>query len=371
MSRPDKPFKIYSEGTEHMALNQFFDALSQPFAIRGALMADAHCGYSLPIGGVVATDGVVVPAWIGFDIGCGVCAMRTRYTRDQIVYDSVSSIYAGVRERIPMGFNHHKHPVSWRTPPMSKRGERIFYEKGGLRQLGTLGGGNHFIEVGYDEDGYVWVVVHSGSRGVGHGIATQYMKIASGTNKAKEGHYGFELNTPDGIDYIIDMEMCLEFALFNRYQIIDEVLRTMSKVLGGDSGSQSFINRNHNHAEIIDGNVVIHRKGATHAGAGMMGVIPGNMKDGSFIVEGLGNPDSLNSSSHGAGRVMGRREAKQQLDVKLFTEMMSDARVYCDANEHNIDESPLAYKDIFKVMEEQNGLVKVLHHIKPIMNWKG
>lgn len=284
---------IFAQPVDGKALSQFHDAMKQPFAVKGALMADAHPGYSLPIGGVVATRGVVVPAWVGYDIGC-------------------------------------------------------------------------------DEQERVWIIIHSGSRGIGHDIAQHHMKKASGSTKAREGHFGYDADSHGGRQYIDDLAFCLDFALANRREMIERVNRVLGRYLSGAALWDQLINRNHNHAEIrrCDGeDLWIHRKGATHAEEGMMGVIPGNMRDGSFIVRGKGHPDALWSSSHGAGRVMGRQEAKKRLKLDAFTRTMRGITARVERS--TLDESPAAYKDIFAVMELQKDLVEVTAHVTPIINIKG
>lgn len=366
-----KPYHIFAENIEPEAEAQFLSAMEQPFSVKGALMPDAHTGYTLPIGGVVATRDVILPAWVGYDIGCGMCALQTDFDPDALSYH-IDSIYKEIYRRIPTGFSHHRHPVEWdyqeleRTPVL----ERIF-EKKGLLQLGTLGSGNHFIEIGMDETRRVWIVIHSGSRGLGHAVATHYMKLASGDGKAREGHFGFDVHAKNGVDYIRDMNFCLSFALENRKRMLETVHRIIEEHLSPTSRSriemQNLINRNHNHAELYEG-LWIHRKGATQAHKGMMGVVPGNMRDGSFIVEGLGNPDSLWSSSHGAGRLLGRKKAKQRLSLDRFRETMTGVKA--KVAPATLDESPFAYKDIFEVMNRQSTMVLIRHYIKPIINIK-
>lgn len=193
------------------------------------------------------------------------------------------------------------------------------------------------------------------------------MRIASNTGKAKDGHYPLVSDSDEGKDYIHDLEFALQFALFNRKTILSRVEKSMRDCCDGSCDWGSLINRNHNHAEFKDG-MWIHRKGATHAEAGMMGVIPGNMRDGSFIVEGKGNPDSLWSSSHGAGRVLGRRQAKETLAMEDFKNAMEG--ITAKVVQSTIDESPMAYKDIFEVMDNQKELVEVKHRVVPLINIK-
>lgn len=365
----DKPYRIFAEVLEQEALNQFESAMQQPFVVRGALMPDAHAGYTLPIGAVVATKDVVLPSWVGYDIGCGMCALPTSYNADD-VRSKAKDIFDGIYKAVPVGFSHNASNTEWGEAgslPRSLRMQEIF-DKNGLRQLGSLGGGNHFAEVGADENGKVWIILHSGSRGIGHATATHYMRIASGDGKAREGHFGFAVDSSEGQDYIKDMNFCLAFALENRREMMRRIDAVISKHCVGAGEWGALINRNHNHAEQKDG-LWIHRKGATHAEAGMMGVIPGNMRDGSFIVRGKGNPEALWSSSHGAGRMLGRKEAKRTLDMQSFTDTM--AGVVALVTGDTLDESPFAYKDIFSVMAQQDAMVEVVAYVRPILNIKG
>ena len=365
----DKPHKIFAEVVGQGALEQFESAMLCGFTVQGALMPDVHLGYSLPIGAVVATEGVVVPAWVGYDIGCGMCAIKTGFSAEE-VRANAKNIFDEIYRRIPVGFHHNKKPSEWAHGHLrvSAKTTEIF-AKDGLSQLCSLGQGNHFCEVGEDAEGNVWIVLHSGSRGIGHAVASHYMRLASGDGKAREGHYGLSVDTSEGKDYIDDLAFCLAFALENRKQMLVRAMESIGKYCGGTFGSpEGIINRNHNHAELRDG-LWIHRKGATHAEEGMMGVIPGNMRDGSFIVRGKGNPDALYSSSHGAGRVLGRKEAQRTLNVEQFKESM--VGIVAKVGDSTLDESAFAYKDIFEVMRLQETLVDVVAHVRPIINIKG
>lgn len=366
----DKPHKIFAEVLEKGALEQFESAMRQDYAVQGALMPDAHLGYSLPIGAVIATKDVVVPAWVGYDIGCGMCAVPTSFeVRD--VRESARKIFDGIYAAVPVGFAHNQKPSTWDAGTNLQASTKLseIFDKSGLQQLCSLGGGNHFIEVGADETERVWIIVHSGSRGVGHAVASHYMRLASGDDKAREGHFGIRVDSDKGCQYLTDLQFCLAFALENRRQIAERVaVAIFDNVSCGGAEFDMLINRNHNHAE-QRGDLWIHRKGATHAEDGMKGVIPGNMRDGSFIVRGKGNHDSLFSSSHGAGRVLGRKEAQRTLTMEQFHESMSGvvARITNDT----LDESPFAYKNIFDVMAQQKDLVEIVAHVKPIINIKG
>ena len=410
-----KPYKIYAENVEIDAMNQFYEAMKQDCTISGALMPDAHKGYTLPIGSVIETKGRVFPAYVGYDIGCGMCAIETDFDVEEIK-ENAQKIYHQIMRDVPVGFNKHNKTVKEhahiKIGGASEAMQEIFYNKNGFKQLGTLGGGNHFIEIGVGKGDKVWIIIHSGSRGVGHGCAEHYMKLAAMDcvdrsryedefeeknkdfklhnfdkfEKAKEefvyrrtrarlktnleGHYGFGVDTVHGKEYIQDMNWCLDFALLNRKAMIRLVIEAINHAgVDGEGDYDGLINRNHNHAESKDGVNWIHRKGATHAEEGMMGVIPGNMLDGSFIVRGKGDPDSLYSSSHGAGRVLSRSKAKKEVDVNDFVDVMDG--IVANVGQGTLDESPFAYKDIYEVMRLQADLVDIIDHVKPIINVKG
>ncbi len=366
-----KPYRIFAESLDEKAISQFIGAMQQDSVLKGALMPDAHAGYTLPIGAVVAVDGLIYPSFVGYDIGCGMCAIKTTFDAAAI-RQNAPSIFSKIYQLLPVGFSHRKEPLEWdsyrrldQTPVLKK-----LMANGGLNQLGTLGSGNHFVEIGEDESSGIWIIIHSGSRNIGHSIATHYLKIASPDGKAREGFYGLRTDSSAGEDYICDMQYCLEFALENRLQIMNTVVQAIQSHIQGDILASTLINRTHNHAEKKD-RLWIHRKGATHAEKDMLGVIPGNMRDGSFIVRGKGNPESLSSSSHGAGRVMGRKEAKNKIDINTFAFMMKEKNITARINRNTLEEAPNAYKNIWEVMQMQSDLVDVLHHIRPIINIKG
>ncbi len=352
---------------EQEAKHQFKSAMDQDFVVKGAMMPDCHTGYSLPIGAVVATNSVILPSWVGYDIGCGMCALPTNIEKD-LVEEHKEELFDSIYRSVPVGFHHNKTKSQWNHIPEMTNQTREIFKKNGLLQLASLGGGNHFIEIGYDEDNKTWIIIHSGSRGIGHAVASHYMRLASGDGKAREGHFGFDVNSQNGKDYIVDLNFCLAYALENRKQIIERVERELNYYCHGSGDWSRLINRNHNHAELKDG-MWIHRKGATHAEDGMMGVIPGNMRDGSFIVKGKGNPDSLWSSSHGAGRVLGRKQAQRELNIADFEKTMKGVKAR--VGKKTLDESPFAYKNIFEIMNLQKDLVETLHHVKPMINIKG
>lgn len=362
-----KTISIYSDNLDPAALAQMYETMKQPYTVAGAVMPDCHKGYTLCIGGVVSCKDVVVPSYVGFDIGCGMCSVKTDLNKSDL--KDLEDLHQKLHRAIPVGNATHKTTRDWKKPNHTPLASKVYDKRKGALQLGTLGGGNHFLEIGYDEENCVWLTVHSGSRGVGHGLATEYMKIASNSNEAKEGHFALDVNSQEGKDYILDLNFALEYALDNRKAMIDTALKTIASHVGVSQVKQGvFINRNHNHAELKDG-LWIHRKGATHAEEGMMGVIPANMRDGVFIVKGKGNLASLSSSSHGAGRVMGRFKAKKQLSLEKFESDMEG--VVASVSKNTLDEAPDAYKDIFEVMENQNDLVEVVAYVKPLVSVKG
>ena len=355
-----KPYHIFTDMVENGAIEQFVSVMKQPDVVQGALMPDVHSGYVLPIGGVVATKGTIYPAFVGYDIGCGVSTVQIILKGDVNVKD----IHGTIHQVVPVGFNSHHHGYDSATlarrigvPPECIRD---LVDKH-LHQVATLGGGNHFIEVGVDENGKHWISVHSGSRGLGHSVASRFMEASGG-----EGIHPISVGSVLGRDYIAAMSYCLRWALFNR----EKMMRNVCEALNATFLEDTMVNRNHNHAEEKDG-LWIHRKGATHAEEGMLGVIPANMRDGVFIVRGRGNADSLYSSSHGAGRVLSRSKAKKLISLEDFEEMMGGRKDGFSIDESRIDECPAAYKPIDLVMENQKELIDIISHIKPIVNVKG
>jgi tRNA-splicing ligase RtcB len=368
----DKPMKIYGKDLiDPKAMAQFLQCMAQPFSLQGAMMPDGHYGFTMPIGGVVMTDSnYVVPSWVGYDIGCGVCAVETCFNPDEVVALK-KEIFEGIKRKIPVGFKHHEtkvlsHPGQWRA---TKDFWAMYNMKNGDWQIGTMGGNNHFIEIGLNDAGRVCFVIHSGSRGIGHGVAQHYMKLASPTGKASEGSFPLCLDQQVGQDYLKDMNVCLQFALLNRrvmLVLMHQVIVEMG--IRGDILWDTLINKTHNHMEVTpNGN--IHRKGATSSYLGERGVIPGNPKKGSFIVEGRGVADALCSSSHGAGRVGSRKEAKATLSLEEFENDM--AGIVADTGAARLDEAPKAYKAPAKVMEAQRTLIKYVDQVKPFICVKG
>ena len=372
------PYTIFGEELiEPNALQQFYSALEQPNVIRAALMPDAHSGYTLPIGAVIAVDGLIYPSYVGYDIGCSIISVKTKFKIEDLDSRGKSSIFNLIYKQIPTGLGNKNYIAremdNIKNIPHTNFAHRVYQDKG-VFDLGSLGHSNHFIEIGYDEEENLWISVHSGSRGTGHTIASNYMRIAGG--KHQEGHYPFKINSEDGINYLQDLNFCLEFAKENRKIMMLKILEILSNEITRKNkfkvdeliNFDEIIDNSHNHAELKDG-LIIHRKGATHAEKDMLGVVPGSMATGCFIIKGKGNPDSLNSSSHGAGRRFSRKEAKETITMEDFKTSMDG--IIATVKPGTLDESPQAYKDIFEVMKLQEDLVEIIHHIKPLINIKG
>lgn len=354
-------FFLPMEEVEQGALNQFFNAMKHEFTIHGALMPDAHTGYSLPIGAVVATKNVIVPEWVGNDIGCGVLALELENVDIETLKQNGHDIYNQLKNIIAI---HNKTTID--TNFECDTYDFIDVNK----QLGTLGGGNHFLEIAYsNKSKRTFVVVHTGSRNFGAMVADKYIKLARKYGLQSRDTNYFEANSHIGEMYLNDMQKCIDFAYQNRKYLANQV----KKFIGASKSDMNLIiDSCHNYAEYDNINkLFIHRKGASGARLGEFVVIPANMRDGSYIVEGKGNPQSLNSCSHGAGRNMSRSQAKKFIDAETFNNQMLNAQIEFGNAIDLLDEAPDAYKDINNVMKNQKDLVKIVDCLKPIINIKG
>lgn len=372
----------YAIDIDNRTLEQFKSCYELPFVEKAALMPDAHAGYVAPIGAVLITKDYIVPSWVGFDIGCGVTAIKiTNKNILEKIINKKDEIYKEVNKAVPMGLGNLSHPQTIHRSSIEKLQDILaeFIKKNhdpevykilknkGISNLGTLGEGNHFIELGTD-GAAPWIIIHTGSRNIGHKIATIYMKKAAKNEKEYEKTHALSVTSNEGKEYLNTLHTLLEFALLNRIEISLKVLDALEVVLKEKINFEIWTNKNHNHALEEEG-FFIHRKGATPAQKGERGVIPGNMRDGSYLVEGLGNEAFLNSSSHGAGRKMSRHQARKEISLNQFKESMKG--ITATLNEQVIDEAPDAYKNISDVMDAQKDSVKIIAHIRPIINWKG
>lgn len=353
-----------------------------------AVMPDCHFGKGATVGTVVATKGAIIPAAVGVDIGCGMIAVMTNLKREQL--KDLAQIRQGIERRIPMSAGKFNNKLTdsaqIRVNKLIKLANgRDFnlFDKHWELSLGTLGGGNHFIEICLDEKDNIWVTLHSGSRGVGNKIGNFYIKEAQKlmdrffiTLPDEDLAYIPEL-APEFNWYISDLNWAQEFALANREEMMDRVLTELSYHIFGEDGHQKDfeverINSHHNFAKIenhLGHNVWVTRKGAVEARLGMKAMIPGSMGAKSYIVSGLENPMSFNSSPHGAGRKMSRNKAREMFNMDDMDKAM--VGIEFRKSEVLIDEIPSCYKDIDQVIENSKELVKVEHTLRQILNCKG
>ena len=376
------PIKSWCEVVESGAMEQAHDLAKLPFAFSHiALMPDCHQGYGMPIGGVMATTSdVVVPNAVGVDIGCGMQVLRTNLT--DIDTDTIKLILSDIRKCVPIGFNHHKEKQENILFDASPDIPVVQHElESARKQLGTLGGGNHFIEIQGGSDGYIWIMIHSGSRNFGYKIAKTYHEIAK---EACAEYYSDIPNTDlsflpthsrHGKEYIEAMNFALGFAFNNRCHMMENVKEcfvTHTECLFSD-GDQHDIHHNYAAMENHFGkNVMVHRKGATLARKDHVGIIPGSQGTSSFIVRGLGNSLSFDSCSHGAGRAMGRKQAQRELNLEKEQKMLeSKGIIHSVRSVKQLDEAPSAYKNIDTVMAAQSDLVEIIHTLRPLAVIKG
>jgi tRNA-splicing ligase RtcB len=360
-------------------------------------MADGHQGFGVPIGSVVATKGVIIPAAVGVDIGCGMLALKTKLNLEQVPPEKLKATMGRIWESVPVGNGpggSHAERVSERDMPFSLAAieESAPVVHGDFHkarmQLGTLGGGNHFIEIQRDAEGAVWIMIHSGSRHLGKQVGDHYNKWAKELNALWHDALGgkfdvppswqlpyLRLDTKPGQQYMAEMTACIAYALANRKRMLDRIIEAFEAEFFPYCCVGEVINIAHNYAakETHFGEeVIVHRKGATLATEGLTGIIPGSQGTKSYIVRGKGNPESFNSCSHGAGRRMGRREATRKLDfAEEVAKMDAQGIIHSIRNEGDLDEAPGAYKDIEEVMRNQSDLEDILVELSPMAVLKG
>lgn len=390
------PVKVWTDEIESAAIQQLKNVAQLPI-VHGhvAAMPDVHLGIGATVGSVIPTRGAIIPAAVGVDIGCGMNAVRTSLTAADLP-DNLARLRSNIEAGVPVGFNQHAwdkvrgsaHQRAAR--PLDDRLDRIVGKHPGLMkmqrqfaqawicQIGTLGGGNHFIELCLDEAERVWIMLHSGSRGTGNVIGRYFIEAA------KKDMRRHQVNLPDRDlaylsegstlfdDYVEALEWAQDYALVNRREMMRLVVEAMRPQLPAFTLTDEAINCHHNYVarEEHDGErLFITRKGAIAAHAGQLGIIPGSMGAKSYIVRGLGNSESFCSCSHGAGRRMSRSEAKRRFN--RFDLAAQTEGVECRKDGGVVDEIPGAYKDIDAVMAQQTDLVEIVHTLKQVLCIKG
>jgi tRNA-splicing ligase RtcB len=377
------------ESIEPQAKQQLINISEMPFVFHHvAVMPDCHLGKGATVGSVIATKGAVIPAAVGVDVGCGMVAVRTKFFANDLP-DSLERLRTGIERRIPLGAGAGNKKL---TDSAIRRVNKLKsiatqdYEKvdkNWTTALGTLGSGNHFIEICLDENDQVWVALHSGSRGIGNRLATKHIKIAQklmdeGSVSLKDRDLAYLTEaTPEFDAYIRDLLWAQDFARLNREEMMDRVMKELSYIFYGEDGHQDEmdierINCHHNFTqqeEHFGNKVWITRKGAIQMRKNQKGIIPGSMGTRSYIVSGLENALSFNSAPHGAGRRFSRSEAKRRFTLEDLAKVMGN--ISYRHSKSLIDEIPMAYKDIDEVMENSKELVHVDHTLKQIVNIKG
>lgn len=376
--------KSWCDSPENGCIEQAKNLANLPFAFKHiALMPDTHQGYGMPIGGVLATHGVVIPNAVGVDIGCGMCAVKTNLTTDGFCVGALKTVMGEIRKAVPVGFAHRKQPCPDDEMPKLPIDVTVVCREypSARKQLGTLGGGNHFIEIQKDEYGGIWIMIHSGSRNLGKKVADHYNRVAKDMNSKwhtavdpKADLAFFPADTEEARAYIVEMNYCLAFSKANRAKMM-EAIKTAFRLVNPDTHFGEILDIQHNYAaweNHFGQNVIVHRKGATQARLGQKGIIPGSQGTSSYIVEGLGNTESFMSCSHGAGRRMGRKEAERKLVLADEVKRMNDRGIlHGIRGQGDLDEAAGAYKDIDVVMAEQADLVKIVTRLEPMGVIKG
>lgn len=369
------PIKLWLNNIEPNAEKQARNLAKLPFAFHHiAIMPDAHVGYGMPIGGVLAAKDHVVPNAVGVDIGCGMAAVRTNL--QEISQEKLKQILGLIRKKVPVGFAHHKVSQEQATdfdftsaPKVPIIQQELSSAK---KQIGTLGGGNHFIDILKGDDDYVWLMIHSGSRNFGYKVAgTYYFKAKDFIIRNKISIADLELSylpieSKPAQEYWQAMQYCQQFAQANRDLIMKRVKEAVKEIIS-EIEFASAINIHHNYASLekhFGEEVIIHRKGATSARANELGIVPGSMGTSSYIIEGLGNEESFTSCAHGAGRRLGRKEAKRTISEQAANKAIEG--VILGHWYGRFDEAPQAYKNIDEIMEQQKDLVKIKVKLRPM-----
>ena len=373
---------------ESEALKQIENTASMPFIFKHvAVMPDCHYGKGATVGTVLATKGAIIPAAVGVDIGCGMIAVKTPLTRDDIA--DPAAVRSGIERRIPMSAGHNNRSLSdsaaRRVTELESLASRDYssIDRNWKLQLGTLGGGNHFIEIATDESNAVWATLHSGSRGIGNKIGNLYIRRAQDIAKTR----GVRLpdrdlaylseGTPEFDEYVRDVLWAQNFARLNRDEMMDRVMTELSRSVYGDASHVAGlevqrINCHHNFTQLEEHfgeRIWVTRKGAIEARRGMWAMIPGSMGTRSYIVTGLEHPMAFRSAPHGAGRRLSRTAARRQYTMSDLDNAMRGIEFRRSSD--LLDEIPAAYKNIDEVMEHAKDLVEIKYVLRQFVNVKG
>lgn len=383
----ETPIKIWAKYVDAHAMKEIFNLSTLPFVFHHlAFMPDVHGGKGMPIEGVLATKGVVIPNAVGVDIGCGMCAVKTSLKVADIPSEVLrKQILRGIRKQIPLGFDYHKEAQDEAFMPQGFDIDKMTIVKrqyaSAKKQVGTLGGGNHFLELQKDTEGTLWVMIHSGSRNLGAQVGSYYNEKAKVLNKRWFSNVDPDIDmaflpmqTAEAHAYWDEMNYCIDFALCNRRLMMERICQTIGDVYP-DVGYEPMFNIAHNYAvweNHFDEKCIVHRKGATRARMGEIGIIPGSQGIKSYIVEGLGNVDSFQSCSHGAGRAMSRTEAVRSLSLEAeVAKLEAQGIVHAIRGQKDLEEAAGAYKDIDEAMANQTDLVKIVTELSPVAVIKG
>jgi len=386
------PVSIYTDDIDHGAYEQLLKISELPFIHSHiAAMPDVHLGIGATVGSVIPTKGAIIPAAVGVDIGCGMNAVRLSLKAEDLP-DNLKNVRHAIEDAVPVGFAMHKnvkargstvkaldngldeivakHPAIWK---MMKRPSRTW-----TQQIGTLGGGNHFIELCLDENDDVWIMLHSGSRGVGNVIGRYFIAMAKKDMTRHQARLPdkdlayFSEGSEHFNDYVMAVHWAQDYAMWNRREMMRMTINALSGVLPMFQATKEAINCHHNYVAVekhFGESVFLTRKGAISAKEDELGIIPGSMGAKSFIVRGRGNSQSFCSCSHGAGRSMSRSKAKRLFDAADMVDQTEG--VECRKDAGVVDEIPAAYKDIDTVMENQSDLVDIVHTLKQVVCVKG
>ncbi|PHJ39099.1 protein RtcB [Desulforamulus profundi] len=390
------PIKVWLEDPSQIeadCLGQALNLSRLPFAFQQiALMPDTHTGFGMPIGGVLATTGAVIPNAVGVDIGCGMCFAETGIYKGEISKIDLQNLVSQIMRDIPTGFQHHKKKQPCRSldnftqrlkdQHIYKTAELCEEIEKGYYQVGTLGGGNHFVELQEDDSGKICIMLHSGSRNFGYRIAKYFNELAKDLNTkwnspvpSKYDLAYLPVDSAEGTGYLSWMELALEFAMENREKMMHVVMDDIRKLYPHIT-FENFVNAHHNYAafeEHFGTQVVVHRKGAIRVRQGELGIVPGAMGSYSYIVRGLGNPDSFYSCSHGAGRKMSRKKAMETIPVeKTITDLKELGVILGKSKKGDVsEESRFAYKDIDFVINQELDLIQPIKRLKTLAVIKG